>query len=443
MTSESRQTRKKVFAALAVGFFVLVVVVLTLRAAGRINQPGVRYPEVDPDAWALRDFRDAIYYPARAMLDGVSPYHAAEYLESYPVGQDFPFYSPLTLLIHLPFAILPFSLSQWVYFGVTIGLTVVLAQVLLMVCRLPRSVGSVFGLAGLILLTRPGHMNLLLGQTTVPLVLCTLLALHLARQRPWAAGMFLAIATFKPTYGVVLLALMGALGHWRAVWAGLTMSAVITLPLVVWVVSMQGGWAESLRILQENGQLVYENPGRDPAHSFSRIDVLALWARVAQTAPSQTIELAATGLFIVMSCLAIFLRRRGRVIPAATEPVALLAVSALLIGVYHHAYDALLLVPAVLMAGLKLDDFWRGWPAGQRWIWCGLIAIPLANYAATNSVISAWEVSGPAWIGLTSVNGIAVLVATIWLAIELWRERGTRIPDSMDGRTWLHDPIQD
>ena len=43
------------------------------------------------------DFRDAVYYPVVALTDGVNPYDPARYYLSYPVGQEFPLYSPVHL----------------------------------------------------------------------------------------------------------------------------------------------------------------------------------------------------------------------------------------------------------------------------------------------------------------------------------------------------------
>ncbi len=426
MTADFRHP-SKLLTGLLIGIFAVVVIVLTARAASRINQPGVRYPEIDSDAWALRDFRDAIYFPVRAILDGVSPYHVEEYVKQYPVGQDFPLYSPLTLIVHLPFAWMPFEISQWVYFGITIVLTLVLAWVVLMACRLPLNPATIFGLATLVLSTRPGHMNLLLGQTTIPMVLCSLLGLHFAQSRPWTAGCFMALATIKPSFGVPLMMLTFAMGHRRAALSGLLISTCVTLPLVLWIVSMQGGWEESWRIVRENGQTLYENPGRDPSRSFSRIDLLALWARLAQTAPPKLFELIATGGVVGLSCLILSWVGRHQKPRSVTDPAAAFALLVMLIAIYHHAYDALLLVPILLTASLGLDAFWRRWPTWQRWVWWGLIAIPFANYAATNSVISAWEISGSAWIALTCLNGASLLVATAWLAVDLFRTEESRV----------------
>ncbi len=426
MTADNRFP-PKFWTTLAIGGFVLVVAMLTARAATRVNQPGVRYPEIDPETWALRDFRDAVYYPVCAIRDGVSPYHVQPYVEKYPVGQDFPPYSPLTLVMHLPFSWMPLQISQWVYFGLTVALSVVLAWTILSISRLPRSVASVFGVAAVILFSRPGHMNLLLGQTTIPLVLCSLWALQFAAQRPWLSGLCLAISTFKPTYGVILLVLMFAMGHRRAALRGLLITAAITVPLVLWIVALQGGWDESLRIWRENSLSLYDNPGRDPALSFSRIDLLALWARWNREALGQSVELVTTGIMIAASCWILYRTNRVSKSTDAFGPSWIFALLVMLIAIYHHAYDAIVLVPMFLAASSGQSEFWLRWSRFARWTWCGLIAVPLVNYAATNSFMSNWEVSGLVWKVTTSLNGAALLAATVWLAFAMLRHQKNEI----------------
>src|SRR5439155_7377066 len=54
----------------------------------------------DPAHTAEADFRDVIYYPTRAVLAGVNPYDSSDdtpnsYGSRFPVGNNFPLYSPL------------------------------------------------------------------------------------------------------------------------------------------------------------------------------------------------------------------------------------------------------------------------------------------------------------------------------------------------------------
>jgi hypothetical protein len=155
--------------------------------------------------------------------------------------------------------------------------------------------------------------------------------------------------------------------------------------------------------------------------------VLALWARLNQAAPPKLFELIATAGIVGLSCLTLLWVCRNQKPRSVTDPRAAFVLLVMLIAIYHHAYDALLLVPILLTAWLGLDVRWQRWPSWQRWIWCALIAIPLANYVATNSVIAAWEISGTAWIAWTCLNGASLLVATVWLAVDLLRSEELRV----------------
>src|SRR5581483_4704946 len=63
--------------------------------------------------WAFCDFRTVVYYPAVAFLAGDNPYDAAAFTRTYPAPFEFPPYSPLTILLHLPFALLPVGAAPW------------------------------------------------------------------------------------------------------------------------------------------------------------------------------------------------------------------------------------------------------------------------------------------------------------------------------------------
>src|SRR4029450_12489403 len=145
-----------------------------------VMQPG----RPDATRWVLQDFRDAVYYPVVAWLHGGNPYDQDAQARRYPVGQSFPLYLPATLVAHLPFGLLPPAEAAWGYFATTLLLTGALSR--------PRA----------------GQMTLPLGQVTAQVGLASYVALRWARSRPLLAGLGLALATLKPTYGVPLAALM-------------------------------------------------------------------------------------------------------------------------------------------------------------------------------------------------------------------------------------------
>src|SRR5215475_637765 len=102
---------------LAGAALVAVVIVLAARTVALSGDPQVASPE----HWGMGDFRDNTYYPVVALRDGRNPYDRALYKAHYPVHYPFPPYSPLALLLYLPFGLLPYDLSRWLYFGATVG----------------------------------------------------------------------------------------------------------------------------------------------------------------------------------------------------------------------------------------------------------------------------------------------------------------------------------
>ena len=89
-------------ATLAIGAFIAVGSWLTITTWQGISSSR-------GDVGLHTDFRDAVYYPVVALRDHVNPYDAGMYFRHYPVGQEFPLYTPVHLLLHLP--LLAFSLS--------------------------------------------------------------------------------------------------------------------------------------------------------------------------------------------------------------------------------------------------------------------------------------------------------------------------------------------
>ena len=54
------------FPMLAIGAFLVVVFASSVRVVLHMNEPG----DLNPQRWALVDFRDAVYYPVVSFLGG-------------------------------------------------------------------------------------------------------------------------------------------------------------------------------------------------------------------------------------------------------------------------------------------------------------------------------------------------------------------------------------
>jgi len=385
----------------------VVVAVLAHHAAPRVNRPGV----LEAERWVLQDFRDAVYYPVVALRDGHNPYDQDAQARTYPVGQSFPLYLPVTLLVHLPFGFLPPAEAGRAYFVTTIVLTAALAALALAGAGVPVTVAGALGLTALLLASRPGEMNLLLGQVTAQVVIGTYGALYWARRRPGLAALCLALATLKPTTGVPLAILMlFGRGDRTAVILGAAVSATACLVVMAPLVHAAGGVAPFVASLGSSAAAFAAEDTSNAWASIARVDATALVARMLGRAPDAATELG-IGL-VVLGAGLLGLRRLVQDRRVATDQLGVgLICLTILVATYHQTYDALLLAqPAVALAAGRWGRYAVA-PAWLRWSVLGLLAVPALNYLATATMCSRLSVGGPAWLAITSANPAALLAA--------------------------------
>src|ERR1700752_362320 len=145
---------------IAIAAFLAVAGLLAYRATTKLNVPGAP----DQGRWVMKDFRDAIYCPVVTFLAGRNPYDPAELRQTCAAGNSFPLYAPHTLVLHLPFGMMPLVAAELLYFLVTVALTAVVALLAPRACGFEPTAARLFGLGAALLASRPGHWNLLLGQ---------------------------------------------------------------------------------------------------------------------------------------------------------------------------------------------------------------------------------------------------------------------------------------
>jgi Glycosyltransferase family 87 len=406
---------------LAVAAFLAVTGLLTWREVTHLNIPG----RPDDAHWGMQDFRDAVYYPVVALLDGANPYDIHHQRETYPVGIKFPPYSPVTLALHLPLGLLPFEAAEAAYFLLTLVLVLVVARVSLEASGVEPRAERVFALATLVLLTRPGHQNLLVGQVTLEVVLGTYLALRWAFARPWLAGLGVAVATLKPTYGGPLVLLLLARGAFRATAIGVAIGGIVSAVVALVLAHAAGGLVPLLGSLLENLNDPATVPGFRPAESLWRIDTLALVARPLGRSPRALVS-GVIGLG-VLALAGLAIARlpddaRGRHLFAA------LACLGILTCTYHQSYDLLLLtMPITMLAtGMPLGTSRRA----IRGLLLALLALPCANYVVTQTTLDRFAVSHPTWVALASINGASLAVALALYMALAWRSLTAR--DAVD-----------
>lgn len=388
--------------------FLLATAIPTGRVLRDLNVPG--QPHLP--RYGLVDFRDAFYYPAVALSAGHNPYDEATYLRTYPVGDSFPLYSPVSLVLHLPFALLPLRQAGWLHYFLNVAFGVLVAVFSLRLVGLERRASRVFGIAALLVLSRPGHMNLFLGQCTAYVVLGVLVALCYARSCPRVAGLGLAVSYLKPTYGVPLALLMLCRQDTRAVVWGTTFGIMVSAAVLPFLTTAAGGVGPLLASLRQNYQAF---GGKPSAHGIYRIDAVWLCHHLLGVAPGGRLDVVITLVMLGLAGLAVRRLGRGADRASGTLSASLICVT-VLSCTYHQAYDALILtfpLVALVVDGRELP-LRLGVPS--RRILIGLMTIPAVNYLASMWGMGLLAGHNAWWQFVITLNSAAVLTAfTVYL----------------------------
>jgi hypothetical protein len=354
----------------------------------------------------MNDFKIAVYCPARLLLEGGNPYDRAQFLALCPVNEGLPLYLPSIFALHAPFGALAPDVSTVLYFLVTVALTIGLAAASYRWSTLPVRPAQVALVAGLLLMSRPGQWNILLGQPALEFVLATLGSLYFAVRSPLLAGACLAVTLCKPTFGLPLLILMAARGDLRAVLTGSAIALVANLPLLDILARRAGGFGPLLGGVLA-GQREWETK-IDTTATGGAVDVGALLGRFLGH-PLEPAWRAALGLAVLGA--AVYAIRRIGPRPGVREARLILSIIcvAILLSVHHHAYDLVLLTPPmVILVADRLPSDLLG--RRTRWTLLALFGMLALNYASADAVLSHLRDDRPLWLLLASSNGAALLL---------------------------------
>ena len=393
-----------------------------LRSVWRYDDPDVA--EFDRSRQGQFDFHNGVYFPARAFVDGVSPY-GEDFANRYPVTRPLPLMSPLVLVLHSPLALLPVQTAEVVYFAINVVLLTCLAW--LCVNWLPEGERRfTWWLVSLLLIvaSRAGHSTLFTGYLTVELVCGTLLALTAAHSRPWVSAIGVAVTSCKPTYAIPLFLLMLARGDWRAACRGLALSiigAILALARLLLTATPQQLWLDI-----QHGQTAHMADSYElPVNTWTRIDLLAVVAKWMEWAPGELTHLVVMVFLLPLPAIALWQLKRAGSNPAAAGLSSSIIAVSILSTLYHHVYDALLLFPAVMGLALGECSMQRG-SRRVQWLTAALLLFVAWNYAGSEIMVKATGVSGLPLRVLTSAGPIALAAA--WLALCLLPFLGRRAP---------------
>lgn len=429
MITRSVNRRANWLDAAAVCLFVVVLAGLTWR----LNQNLLVAGEPSRERWGLADFRDVTYYPAIAAREGVNPYDAAigdseSYLWRYPVGNYFPLYSPLLLLLAQPFTALPLGAAMWVYWAFNVLLLIAFAWMALRITGWNTTIAAVLTLAAILLASQPGRANFNAGQVALPLAIATAVSLAYGDRRPGLTALCVAFATFKPTYGIPLGCLLICRRDWKSGLMGLAAGGLIAAIGLAVVFGRAGDLTpeRAFTILAGNQQSFAEHPDVNIIHNKARIDLpAAVEYLLGQPLPGWANLVIAIGVLVAAGSALLRLRAGNRQAGGVSAAIALLA---LLLCMFHNIYDALLLAIPLLGATSASDASWKILPAYVRWIVVGLLALPLINVLWTDTFASSVAAFAPAAFSASdslsvrfasALNGIALASACATLVVAV------------------------
>ena len=380
-------------------------------------------------SWAMTDFRSNIYYPVRALVDGVNPYDRASYRARYPDAETFPPFLPSTLLLHLPFGLLPLALAELAYVAFSIALIVLVGRAVVRANGVTSWASALFA-AALVTLSRPGQWTLLLGQVALQLALLSWVALRFAQRSPWLSGLALGAATFKPTFGLPIAVLMLARGNVKAVGAGVLFALALNLPIAA-ILEHRAGSLQ--RLVQDLGNPYHSWTGRSDSapRSFYRIDLVALFGRMAGRPLSHGVEAVITILVLAVAALLIRRMRSAASTPGYQPLTEALICIATLLCVHHLDYDLLLLaLPLAALVYLPTPGLLESAAVRTGMLW--LFALMAANYASTRSVLDRFHPDTPLRFALASANSLALVLIFAIYGLTVLRWSSVRVSPALD-----------
>jgi hypothetical protein len=265
----------------------------------------------------------------------------------------------------------------------------------------------VTALLGLLLLSRPGHWNLMLGQLTAVMALAVYAVLALPRDRTVLAGIAVSVTMLKPTYGLPLAAIMLLQREIGALVIGGVLTAAANLAVLVVLADRSGGIGRAVALMLAPTTSLDASDITSNFGAF-RIDAAGMVSRIIGRPIGLMLSIAvATAVIAVM----VYALRRAR-IPTdggRVEPVEVgLICTAILFCVYHNGYDLLLLSwPATALAW-RIAHAPRAATAAE-WFRMGMIGVLAVNYVSTYTVLQAIGFDSPWAVPLVSLNSVVLL----------------------------------
>jgi hypothetical protein len=225
--------------------------------------------------------------------------------------------------------------------------------------------------------------------------------------------------------------------QFRPLFAGLVLFGIVNAAAGVWLLMQpEASLSQLLADLREGQAQHVADPSEFPVNSWTRIDLLAIIAKWMQWKPSELQHLVAMLPLIAVPMWLLWrgphesISRNKDTAPSSVDAWAeLVAMLALVVTVYHHYYDLLVVVPSLVAIALPfcLQRLGNDSPAqlatnaapsalGLRSLVFAvsiMIFVCLLNYGSAKFVLNKLDLS-PFWFAVvTSFNGVVLALALV------------------------------
>jgi hypothetical protein len=419
----------KPFAILAMVFVVLGVGFAMGRAC---RDYAVHDDEFD---WQARGFSDlhTCYVYAKTFRHGLSPYENQDDPEFKTTRPSAPF-SPVIFFILWPLSYLPLTIAEVVFSVFNVAMLGLLGYWVVRFSNARFQWHWWLATLGFLIFSRPGHITLYTGYFTPILVVGTLIALQYGRTRPWLAGVGVLLASAKPTYILPLLILLLCRKNFKAVIWGAALAGSAALAGLVWLAA-DSSIPEVIDSILAGQAAFGDDPTEFPINTWTRIDIVGMLAKAIDWIPDNKIYLACMMVLLVPPGWVIWRMADRETNHGAMGLSAAIAMLALLVTIYHHSYDCLLVTPVAMSLLLFGRKTMGGVPATARSVVVALLLVPAVNYFSTLSFREALGLDpyGVVWQSITMVNGFCLTASLLILMYYGWA--GCRFGRDLDALT--------
>ena len=410
-------TNSKWFSGVAALILLLGVVFAFGRAYNNYSVPKA---EFDWSARGLSDFH-SLYTYAKAFRQGLSPYESHETEDLLMSRPSAPF-SPLIFFIMWPLSMLPMPVADVLLCLANLAMIGWIARQVFAHAGVKVDRGWWLAVFGFLVFSRAGHITLYTGYITPMLVIGTLMAFQYGKKNPWLSGIGILLASVKPTYLIPLLIILAFRRNYKAAVIGLLFSGAVAFAGLTWL-ALDSSYGHVLDTIQHGQDAFQDDESEFPINTWTRIDLVGMFAKVIDWNPDKSVYLAAMVVLLIPPGIVIRKIALEEQNSSATGLSAFIGILALLIGIYHHAYDCLLFTVPWLAMILFGKQTLSHVPRSQRITIGLLLFVPAINYAATLAFRNLMKLDQYSftWQSITMVNGVCITLSLLILMFAAWR----------------------